>query len=632
MDAVAVVRSSTDGTWEYSPRALWPDAADLYAFYAYSPANSRNVDPAVTFKGNLDHKLKYTVPTEAGAQEDFLVAIQERAANGAGPVSLNFKHALSRVLVNARAAASLDGFEVTVKKVTFKNLVSSGTLVLAKEQPASTGNPARTISTGWPMDASGLTYASYTEAEVSDVSFAPAYLSHTTGYENFWQQGTGRDSYPVDIRTGGVRISGGGDGYSPLTGELGALMVMPQRTQCSVPATPNTGTTNDFYVEIEYSFNGGDHTACKAVGDYWTRGFNASGDGFVFEPGKAYEFNIVIGDGQGPRFVGLDVNEVAGWETNPGIEVPRPPFANKQAGSNVYFVKTVNASGDNITDAEEGYLTFDESYGGKEGYQGLFFKWGSLVGVAAGGNGAYSNTNTYLYIPDISNGKYYKVKSGQIAGVSGTTTAIGAAVTAYKNKVTGNNGDWDNIPYDNGPYIDARGRSKSSLTDNSNATSYGNYKGDICKFLSEDANKANSKLTKRWVLPISNDFGDAYHDLPYTGADYAWSFVSTSITPSSADGGAAILSYLTYTIVATGETVKYPASGYRDYTDGQMYGVGDNGSYWSSSPEGMSSTMMSYCLDFSSSVSPANIGDCPYGQSVRCVRESDPRLDPKPGL
>ncbi|MDR2002167.1 MAG: hypothetical protein LBQ74_03980, partial [Prevotella sp.] len=39
---------------------------------------------------------------------------------------------------------------------------------------------------------------------------------------------------------------------------------------------------------------------------------------------KAYEFNIVIGDGQGLRFVGLDVNEVAGWETNPGIEVPRP--------------------------------------------------------------------------------------------------------------------------------------------------------------------------------------------------------------------------------------------------------------------------------------------------------------------
>jgi len=47
MDAVAVVRSSTDGTWEYSPKALWPDATDLYAFYAYSPANSRNVDPAM---------------------------------------------------------------------------------------------------------------------------------------------------------------------------------------------------------------------------------------------------------------------------------------------------------------------------------------------------------------------------------------------------------------------------------------------------------------------------------------------------------------------------------------------------------------------------------------------------------
>ncbi|MFV0312860.1 MAG: fimbrillin family protein [Dysgonomonas sp.] len=368
MDAVAVVRSSTDGTWEYSPKALWPDAADLYAFYAYSPANSRNVDPAVTFKGNLDHKLKYTVPTDAGAQEDFLVAIQERAANGTGPVSLNFKHALSRVLVNARAAASLDGFGVTVKKVTFKNLVTSGTLVLAKEQPASTGNPARTISTGWPMDASGLTYASYTEAEVSDVSFAPAYLSHTTGYENFWQQGTARDSYPVDIRPGGVRISGGGDSYSPLTGELGALMVMPQRTQCSVPTAPSTGLDTDFYVEIEYSLNGSDHTACKAVGDYWTRGFNASGDGFVFEPGKAYEFNIVIGDGQGPRFVGLDVNEVAGWETNPGIEVPRP----EEGPKNYVEINGIKWAKYNV-DAPNTFVANETDYG-------MFYKFGGTVG------------------------------------------------------------------------------------------------------------------------------------------------------------------------------------------------------------------------------------------------------------
>jgi hypothetical protein len=61
------------------------------------------------------------------------------------------------------------------------------------------------------------------------------------------------------------------------------------------------------------------------------------------------------------------------------------------AGSNVYWV---SSSGDS------GYLTFypytDRTY---EGYQGVHFKWGSLVGIDPSGASGSPFTNKYIYIP-----------------------------------------------------------------------------------------------------------------------------------------------------------------------------------------------------------------------------------------
>ncbi|MDR0541873.1 MAG: hypothetical protein LBH19_06635, partial [Dysgonamonadaceae bacterium] len=56
--------------------------------------------------------------------------------------------------------------------------------------------------------------------------------------------------------------------------------------------------------------------AQKRIGDYWKR----STGSFCFEPGKAYEFNIVIGDAL--QAVTVDVNSVNDF-TQPGINVQR---------------------------------------------------------------------------------------------------------------------------------------------------------------------------------------------------------------------------------------------------------------------------------------------------------------------
>jgi hypothetical protein len=333
LDGVVVTRSADGSAWEYAPKAAWPAEGAVVGFYAYSPGNSRNVTAG--FKGNQEHTLTYKVQEQPNQQEDFLVAVQEHTVTTGtqDPVQLNFKHALSRVLVNARAAGSLSKIDVTVKSVTFKNLASTGTLALVKdaETEYKTGNPEKAVSTGIPTGSEAFTYATYTQQEidVANSSFVPAYLIGETSDQHFWDVAAGtKTDYPIDMRgANGIKISNDGTTYTAITGDMSALMVLPQQTTWKTDngIQPEDG---DFYVEIDYAIGADNFTAKKRVKDYWKR----SEGSFCFEPGKAYEFNIVIGSsedgGTNPAgSVEINVNDVADWHTYPegndGIDVDR---------------------------------------------------------------------------------------------------------------------------------------------------------------------------------------------------------------------------------------------------------------------------------------------------------------------
>tara|TARA_Y100000589_G_C26783188_1_gene478648 strand:+ start:225 stop:527 length:303 start_codon:yes stop_codon:yes gene_type:complete len=61
--------------------------------------------------------------------------------------------------------------------------------------------------------------------------------------------------------------------------------------------------------------------------------------------------------------------------------------------------------------------------------------------------------------------------------------------------------------------------------------------------------------------------------------------------------------------------------GFRSYVDGIFYGAGNNGNWWSSSPNGSSAWFRG--LDYlSESVGRAS-GNLRYGFSVRCVRDAE---------
>jgi hypothetical protein len=163
------------------------------------------------------------------------------------------------------------------------------------------------------------------------------------------------------------------------------------------------------------------------------------------------------------------------------------------AGSNIYW-----------DDAAQ-HLTFaPTSDNTKQGYQGVFFKWGSLIGISpaltagAGSGGTYFSTDMPIYVPDVS---------------THTSWSVGK-VTDYALGGSGADDTYDEIPYTDPPgYID---RTINYLYGISDAASYSTYKGDICRYLTDYGYAPPGN----WRMPTDNEL------LDISGVTAAWSETS----------------------------------------------------------------------------------------------------------
>ena len=66
-------------------------------------------------------------------------------------------------------------------------------------------------------------------------------------------------------------------------------------------------------------------------------------------------------------------------------------------------------------------------------------------------------------------------------------------------------------------------------------------------------------------------------------------------------------------------SIWYPASGYRNISDGSLYGVGNRGNYWSASPDSYCAYYMRFGND--GGVDPSYNYYRATGRSVRCLQE-----------
>jgi len=128
-DGITVARKVSSNDFEYSPLKYYGEGATNAGFFAISPVSAKVTIPAITNFMTNGASFDYTVPAPDGSgdaiQEDLLVAgaVLNPSVNPA--VSLQFKHALSRIFVTATNDAA---DPVIIESLSLVNVIKTGTL------------------------------------------------------------------------------------------------------------------------------------------------------------------------------------------------------------------------------------------------------------------------------------------------------------------------------------------------------------------------------------------------------------------------------------------------------------------------------------------------------------------------
>ena len=167
IDNLKVTGSNADG-WQYSPEYYWP--AKPVNFYAVSPTVSGLTAPPT---GNDTFKASYT--NKGDVDLLYSVAADQHPGNTQTPqpVSLNFRHALSRVVVNM--LSSNPQISVKVYDVSFENVCESGVFEFPRETTAADSKESGT----WSEQGGMTTSTVYSNADGSAyLTSAPVLFSN----------------------------------------------------------------------------------------------------------------------------------------------------------------------------------------------------------------------------------------------------------------------------------------------------------------------------------------------------------------------------------------------------------------------------------------------------------------------
>jgi hypothetical protein len=251
-------------------------------------------------------------------------------------------------------------------------------------------------------------------------------------------------------------------------------------------------------------------------------------------------------------------------------------------------------------------LTFAPPYTtDKQNYQGVYFKWGSLVGISPVTASPF--TARVVYAPNGS------------GGWEDPATFHYSAITGIPAI---------DVPTETGSQYMGNIAWLSSDENNTSAIT-GQLKGDICRYLSE----TDPTITGTWRMPVSSEFlgyiqGGGNNDL------YSWSSVNPGATPNFAGWVMIAPNFSAWPAISIPTTDDAKAGRYDGLIHGGKYvgntfpasgaisGVEANGgNYWTSAARGHNQV-------FVVTISTSGIGDTNLvmsnasGLSVRCVRVS----------
>jgi hypothetical protein len=273
----------------------------------------------------------------------------------------------------------------------------------------------------------------------------------------------------------------------------------------------------------------------------------------------------------------------------------------------------------------------------KAGYQGVFFRFGSLVGISPVGN--FSGT-TDIYVPIVNENlstSTWKATTGNAMAANNTDfPTVSSNWTTWKS--VHNDAPDTDIPYMDPRYAKvaetAHGRGNTYVIDDAlnRDTTYQGFRGDICQYLTTKTHAVSGD----YRLPTSYEFGlsDSSYDWSSGGTSPdGWqkgtgSF-STNKSAGYADGTADLLDAtpgangggIIYgsCINRTMDDVIFPASGCINDSNGELALVGFFANYWSAS---VCAVDISYYLNFDSDkVYTYNAVYRGYAFPIRCVKK-----------
>jgi hypothetical protein len=290
----------------------------------------------------------------------------------------------------------------------------------------------------------------------------------------------------------------------------------------------------------------------------------------------------------------------------------------KWATSNIYW----QAVDDEENSKYPGYLTFDPwqpdgsgDAAPNRGYQGVMFKWGSLVGVAPAQSGGplYSN-NTALYVPHgyPAAPKWKQTTRNMVKDDTDIPAATDNWTTWGQNAYTATD-----IPYmDPSRGGTSMDRNDTYLIDaaRNDETTYKGLRGDICQYLSKTGAAVGG-----YRLPASYELGsssgsDDYQEGWSTSTTFAEQAPMDIAGKGSMIGASSDQSFAKNTIMGN---VIFPASGSRGGGSGSVGSRGSVGYYWCGSS---ADSYYARILEFTSTfLDSYNYGFRSCAYSVRCV-------------
>ncbi|GHU54871.1 hypothetical protein FACS189411_02270 [Bacteroidia bacterium] len=540
----ALVTGSNALGWTYSPPAFWPETATVN-FFAYSPTAAPGVTGGtIALVGQDDATagqptIEYEMSAQLSNQRDLLVARRSStfAQDGTGGVLLNFRHALSRVLFEAKSES---GMQFIVSSIKLKNVKNKATLDL----------------NAVPKDTEAFPYP--TNNATID----------TVGYQVHWVP-VGATPTTVDLEANLTNTTVAGDGqWHYVVADDDALYVIPQKNLASdlTKATPvdigDPDPSSRFYIEITYREDGaGGVNKTYAVPVPAIVG-DAYASSIAFEMERQYTFQFEL---FGKKPIEFKSVKVSAYKDVAQEELLHLYWA----GSNIYW--------------DGAKLTFaDSDDKSKEQYMGVYFKWGSLVGMSPTGGG-WSGKTYYPTNPGVDDG--WTTDDTKYTNYAGIPYAVGPATPynrdhAYLTDITTNNA--------------------------TGADTIAALKGDICVYLTK---VGAAPKGKRWRMPTSKEF-DATEEFYTKSGDFA------VITTQNVYGTTPIPSGWRRNNL---NTPYFPASSSRSL--GTVIDVGRNGVYWASSAADANQGYDFYFVSTRVYTEWIGNGNRNNGFTVRCVAE-----------